>query len=609
MKHQDFLGGETMTEKTFSKQYDVVVIGGGMGGFCAAVAAARQGAKTALIQNRPVLGGNTSSEIKVGILGADRHCRKKDARETGIVEEVLLESKKRNPYYSFSMLDIILWEKARFQENLDLYLNTQFMMAHCENDMIKSVEAIQLTTEKHFIFTAKIFIDATGDGMLGKLSGADYLTGWESKETFGEPHAPDEAGHYTAGNSIQFIAVDMGKPVPFEKPFWAYTYTEEDLSGRPHSNENPGKPWFGYWWFELGGDKYNTIDDAEEIRDELLKTMFGIWDHIKNGGDHGAENYALEWVQFLPGKRESRRLVGDYILKEQDLLSNRVFEDAVAYGGWPIDSHTPDSIMKGRNKPPILQYIDFDGLYTIPYRCLYSRNIKNLMMAGRIISTSHLANSSTRVMGTCSVIGQAAGTAAAIAVSKNLLPRDVIKYIDLLQQTLMDNDCYIPGFRNTSSKDLALKSKVSASSCVEGCEAVKVINGYLRNFDNQINCWVSQDMNESGQWIRLDFGRNIRPDEIVIKFDSNLNEEICVTMNPAVIAKQSRGVPPTIVKDYDIDFYKSEMKTGHIEIRGNYLRHRRHKAENIECDHIVVRVLATNGDKAARIFEIRVNKQ
>lgn len=332
------------------KIYEVIVVGGGMAGVCAAIASARTGACTALIQDRPVLGGNASSEIRMHICGATHHGHRENARETGILEEILLENRSRNPQHSFSIFDTVLWEKVRQEEKLELYLNTRVTDVETADGRILNLKAHQLTTEKEFILEGTLYMDCTGDGMIAARAGASVRQGREGRIEFGETYAPDEPDTGTMGNSLMFRAVDMGKPVPFKRPQWAYEYSEEDLAYRGHSDYSSKMQNYdiesGYWWIELGGTQ-NTIDDAEEIRDELLKTLYGVWDHIKNKGDHGAENYALDWVQFLPGKRESRRIEGDYILREQDLLEGRVFEDTVAYGGWPMDMHPPQGFLFG----------------------------------------------------------------------------------------------------------------------------------------------------------------------------------------------------------------------------------------------------------------------
>lgn len=588
-----------MSKKVISKKYDIVIVGGGMSGVCAAISAARHNAKTALIQNRPVLGGNASSEIRMHICGADSHGKRPDSRETGIIEELLLENRKRNPQHSFSIFDTVLWEKCRFQEGLDLYLNTHMTEVITEKDKIKKITANQLTTEKIFDIEADIFVDATGDGTLSYLAGAGYMCGREGKSVFDERFAPDESDNVTMGNTLLFKAVDIGKSVPFEKPFWANSYTEEDLAYRDHEEIT-----YGYWWIELGGDGLDIVADGEVIRDELLKAVYGVWDHIKNNGDHKADNFVLDWVGFLPGKRESRRIIGDYILKEPDLLEGRIFEDAVAYGGWPMDMHVAGGL---KTKLQPTDYIHLDNIYTIPYRSLYSKDIKNLMLAGRAISSSHMAFGSNRVMATCSVVGQAVGTAGAIAIEKGLSPAEVSPYIKELQQKLIKDDCYIPGFKNEDESDIAKTAIISCSSAIEEGNCENVINGIPRKVKEQSNCWISEEMTLGGEWLSLAFDSVVKVKEIHLKFDSNLSKEIMLSMSHRTNLNQVPGIPPELVKDYEINLYLNGKKTYTETVSDNYYRLKKHKLENpVECDKITVKVLATNGDKHARIFEIRV---
>jgi len=591
-----------MDKDIINKKYSVVVVGGGMAGVCTAIASARSGADTALIQNRPVLGGNASSEIRMHICGADYHGKRENARETGIIEEILLENRKRNPQYSYSVFDTILWEKTNFQENLDLYLNTHMTKVFTEKNIIKSIEAEQLTTEKKFLISGEIFIDSTGDGTLSYLSDADYMSGREGKEVFGETYAPEKSDDYTMGNTLLFATKDMKEPVEFEKPEWANTYTEEDLKNRNH-----GAHGYNYWWIEVGGEDLDTISDAEEIRDELLKAVYGVWDHIKNHGDHKADNYALDWVGFLPGKRESRRIKGDYILKEQDLFAGKRFEDAVAYGGWPMDMHSVGGI---RSKVKPTDWIEMDDLYTIPYRSMYSKNIKNLLLNGRLISVSHMAFGSTRVMATCSVIGQAVGSAAAMAVKNNISVKSISNNISSLQQKLLKDDIFIPGIKNEDQNDLAKKSKIKVSSTAKGTTGDNLINGYSRDFNNQNNGWISDENNQSeefNEWVELEFDEYIKPEQIQFKFDSDLSQEIMLTMFKHNLEDQTPGIPSKIVKNYKITAYKDNNIVWEKFVEDNYLRFKKHRIkEKLLCNKIKVTIFSTNGDKNARIFEIRV---
>jgi DUF1680 family protein len=585
-----------------SKEYELVVIGGGMSGLCAAIAAARYGVKTALIQNRPVLGGNASSEIRMHISGANYMGRRADARETGIVEEIKEENAARNPYQSWSIFDTVLWETVHFQERLDLYLNTHCDEVTVQNSRIVSIAAKQLTTEKVYDFQGKLFMDATGDGTVGYLAGAEYMSGREGKDVFGEQLAPDKSDDYTMGSSLLFKAVDVGKPVAFRKPSWANTYTEEDLKLRNHSEVTSG-----YWWVELGGMEQSTIGDAEEIRDELLKALYGIWDHIKNGGAHGAETLDLDWVGFLPGKRESRRFLGDTVLTEKDALEGRVFEDAVAYGGWSLDLHAMGGLRNTREEAATVtmeQYIPKD-VFTIPYRSLYSKNIENLFIGGRAISVSHVAFGGTRQMGTCSVVGQAVGTACALAVEREISPREVGRYMKELQQRLLRDDCYIPGCRNEDEKDLARSAEVSCSSHLDGCDGKNVINGVARRVKENRNAWISEKM-DGEEWVSLSFGNTIRVKELRLSFDPNLTPSLSISLSKGALSKWISGTPRELVKDYDLELYHDSTLVHEEQIKDNYFRHRVHELpEAIRCNRIKITVKSTRGDQHARIFEIR----
>ncbi|MGD2173882.1 MAG: FAD-dependent oxidoreductase, partial [Candidatus Brocadiaceae bacterium] len=420
---------------------DFCVIGGGMSGLCAALAAARCGAQTVLMHERPVLGGNASSECRVHITGACHSGNRPHARETGIVEELQLRNLAANPQRSYSVWDTVLYEAATFQPNLQLLLNCSCNSARMDGDRIGSVSGWQMTTEKRIEVEAESFADCTGDGISALIAGAEARRGREGRDEFGEPLAPDQPDDRTMGMSCLFCARPTDGPQPFEPPEWAYEFRSADEL--PH--RRPGHLECGYWWIELGGDR-DSIRDTEEVRDELLKIVYGIWDHLKNHGDYGADNWVLDWVQFLPAKRESRRLVGDHLLSQGDIESGGRFEDTVAYGGWPMDRHPPEGFW---HIGPPADFGTVPDIYGIPLRSLYSRNVANLWMAGRDASCTHVGMSSTRVMGTCSVMGQAVGTAAAYAVRHSLDPRECAagSAIRAIQQRLMANDCYLPGFR------------------------------------------------------------------------------------------------------------------------------------------------------------------
>ena len=618
-------------KKEKSESYDVIIVGGGLSGLCAAIACARQGIRTALVQDRPVYGGNASSEIRMHVCGASTNMTKDNVEETGILYELMLDNKEHNDYHNYSIWDAVLWNAVRRQENLTGYLNTVMYDAETENNSVKRIFCYQATTETHWTFQAKLFVDCSGNATLSYLAGAEFRTGSEGKEEFNEPHAPDKPNNNRMGNTLLFKAINRGEAVIFKTPEWAWHFTEEELKHRKHGDAKPlygisddqngivildnssqaasGKVFdaycldYGYWWIELPGEKEDIIDEYEKIRDDLIGCVYGIWDHLKNGGDHGAENYDLQWVGMFPGVRESRRVVGDYLLNENDLMANRIFEDAVAYGGWPIDNHAPRGLLDFDELPSFIY--NLAGVYTIPYRSYYSKNISNLFIAGRSISATKLAMASTRVMGTCAVGGQAVGIAAGLCSKLNILPRDLGDRIGELQQLLLKNDCYIPGYRNTDPLDLALNAKVTATSFKAGREAHKVTNGVSRTEGKELNYWESDGIGSKGETLTLKLNTPAVLSQVRITFDPNLSRPIKITMSSKRLKQQQRGVPAELVSDYHVSLFLEGKMADTKEIRGNHQRLNIIEFDKILCDEIRVTCFSTNGIPNARIFEVR----
>ena len=442
---------------------DFCVVGGGLAGVCAAIVAARQGLQVVLIQDRPVLGGNASSEVRLWALGATSHLGNNNrwSREGGVIDEIVVENLYRNPEGNPVIFDTVLLDWVLRESNIKLLLNTAVHAVDMEDkDRIKSVTAFNPQNATQYQVSAPLFCDASGDGTLGDLSHAVYRMGAESQEDFGERFAPSQEYGSLMGHSLFFYSKDTGKPVHFTPP----DYALKDISRIPRYRQFK-KDDHGclLWWIEYGG-RLDTVYDTEQIKWELWRIVYGVWNHIKNSSEFaGVENMTLEWVGTISGKRESRRFEGDTILIQQDIVEQRSHDDAVSYGGWAIDLHPADGIYS--NKPGCDQWHS-KGIYQIPYRCMYSRSVDNLFLAGRLISASHVACGSTRVMMTCAHNAQAVGMAAAICQREKLLPRDVYtrRRIKTLQQELLRTGQYIPGIRLQDPQDIVHQAKIEASS-------------------------------------------------------------------------------------------------------------------------------------------------
>ena len=579
--------------------YDFAVIGGGLAGICAALAAARNGIKTVLIQDRPVLGGNASSEVRMHVCGASCQGKFKNVRETGIIEEIMLENKARNPEFSYAEFDTLLWEKVRFQRNLTLYLSTTAFSVQMKENEIESITVRKLTEERDIKIKAKVFADCSGDGTIAYLADAEYMFGREGKEVLGENGAREKSDAGTMGNTIMFKAIDVGKKTEFKRPFWAYDYNGSKLVGKVKFIEINS----GYWWIEVGGKEFDTLHDAEKTREECLKIIYGVWDYIKNGlNDERANNLVLDWIGTVPAKREGRRFVGDYVLTENDVINHVIFQDAVGYGGWHIDDHPLErfkffaEIEKYDDKDETLWH---NGIYTIPYRSLYSKNIKNLFLGGRLISVSHRALASTRVMATCAVLGQAVGTAASLAVRKSVDPRQV--NVSELQKILLKDDCYLPQI-TIDTGDIAKLAKVSCSSFIAGHACENVINGQRRPIAEEDNSWAAK--NDGKQWINLLISPT-KVKEIRIVFDSDLNAEITQTLSDWIKERQPVGLPKTLIKSYAVKFYKGERLVKTIDVQDNFMR-MNVLPVNVICDKIEIGNFDTYGESIVKIYEIEL---
>ncbi|MBL8231744.1 MAG: FAD-dependent oxidoreductase [Bryobacterales bacterium] len=609
---------------TIKLEADICIAGGGMAGVCAAIAAARSGATVVLLQDRSVLGGNASSEIRMHIAGASCSGRRPGARESGLIDEIRVEDAVRNPHRSPHLFDLLLYDMVRREPSITLLLDTDCVGCDTEaashapgQRLIRRVHAVRTLTEDRFVIEAAFFADCTGDSRLGIEAGAAMHMGREARHEFDEPDAPLEADSAVLGSTILFTAHEMDHAVPFTAPPWARRFSEEDLRLRSHREFE-----YGYWWVEWGGH-LDTVRDNDRIRHELLAIAMGVWDHVKNHCTQppdpsaayekwmagqappaaSAANWALDWVGMLPGKRESRRLLGPHVLTQDDVTSGRLFHDTVAYGGWWIDLHPPTGV-DAVNEYPCRQ-IEVPYLYGIPLRSLYSRNVANLWMAGRNISATHLAFASTRVMATCAVMGQAVGTAMAMAARRRLAAASELlepSLLDTLQQTLLADDCFLPGIAERMPH-----ARYHASSEVAGHEAPLAGNGITRALDPRLhpafaacsNQWVSAEL---PAWLDLEWEEERAIHGVELIFDTGFARELTLSMSDAFTRKMIRGPQPETVSDYALSAGERQLR-----FTGNHQRRCVHRFEEPWVTRrLRLTVERTHGATQARVFAIRV---
>ena len=560
--------------RSLTYQTDLCVVGGGMSGLCCAIAAARHGIKVVLVQDRPVLGGNASSEIRMWIGGAHG----KDNREGGIIEEIFLENFYQNPSLKYPIWDSVLYEKAKAEENLTLLLNTSCLDVTMDGNRIVSIKAWQSNAETFHTISATYFADCSGDSILAPLTGANYMYGREAKSDFGESIPPDIADKKTMGMSCLFQIRETDHKVEFIPPSWAYKYeSDADLPHKNHDKNN------NFWWIELGGE-WDCIHDTDRCRDELLKICYGVWDHMKNHGDHGVDNWELEWIGFLPGKRESRRYIGKYIVTQNDVEAEGRFDDIVAYAGWSMDDHFPEGFYYTKGHPTI--YHPAPQPWGLPLRCMISENIENLVFAGRNISVTHAALSSSRVMATCAILGQALGTAVAQAIKSNCTIENV--EIDELQQMLMADDCYIPWHER----------EVPMTTRQAKCNAEVIRNGKDRGEEN---LWIG----DSGDFIEYNFDKDTDVSEIRLVFDNDMNRKYHNMPCNYPLVQTKFKLPKTLIRAYRIEGENSDGERFSLYISDNHQRFVRHSVK-WKVKKIRFVPIATHGCEGFRLFDFEI---
>ena len=571
---------------TVEHEADLCVVGGGLAGLCAAVSAARHGARVLLMQDRPMLGGNASSEIRMWVCGAHGD----NNRETGLLEEISMDNMARNPDKNYSIWDGILYEKARYQPGIELLLNCTCLDAEMAGSSIAAVTGWQMTTQTFHHVRARLFADCSGDSVLAPLTGAAFRVGREARDEFGEDIAPERADAKTMGMSVLIQARQEDHPSTFTPPAWAHRYSREDLL--PYRLPNMEDETENFWYIELGGEG-DAIRDAEAVRDELLRVAYGVWDYVKNAPENREKNanWRLDFLGILPGKRESRRYVGDHILTQNEVRAGGAFADIVAYGGWTMDDHDPAGFAS-KGAPNIFH--PAPSPFGIPYRCLYSRNVGNLFFAGRNISVTHTAMSASRVMATCALLGQAVGTAAAVAIQRGTTPRGVYaEHIRLLQDLLQEDDCYLPGLPRRVSR---------LGSLAADWEVLR--NGWDRPIggaDNGAHAAL-------GQAVTFAFAGPTRVRELRAVFDSDLNRAAYPhELGRNMICNRRLGLPDAFVPPSMVRAFRVEDESGRVLLQEENNWQRLYRAEL----DAVVRELrfvptATWGAPDAHLFALEV---
>lgn len=604
--------------QTVEHEADLCIVGGGLSGICAAIAAARHGAKVVIVQDRPMYGGNASSEIRMWVCGAHGMNR----RETGIIEEIELENIYRNPNKGYSVWDTILFETVRTEPSITSILNCSVCDAQTsggkpgDGTPIRSVTGWQTTTQQWHTVRASLFADCSGDSVLAPLCGAEYRVGREARKEFDESIEPEVADLKTMGMSCLIQARELDRPVQFIAPAWAKRY--ESADDLPHRGIDPFTT--NYWWIELGGED-DSIHDTESIRDRLLAEVYGVWDLIKNrSGIKGVENLELDFIGFLPGKRESRRYVGDHVITQNDVRAGGPFDDVVAYGGWSMDDHHPAGIAHP-GEPTIFH--EAPSPWGIPYRALYSRNVRNLMFAGRNISATHIALSSSRVMRTCAIIGQAMGTAAALCIRHGLSPRELTaRRIAELQQALMDDDCWLPGhartvpeatragrFTATAGDPDALANGVDRPVEKNPDDAKLASRNPERRADIDAIEWVENAWSAPvGSSVTLELDGKRTVSRLRVVFDSDLNRYYRDMRMRAsyFLADQPVPVAPQLVRGFRVECRTADGWKVVAEESENRQRLYRASIEPLETDAVRLTTRQSWGASEVKVFAFEV---
>lgn len=586
------LGGKPKTEHL--GDFDFAVVGGGVAGVVTALAAARYGLKTAFINDRPVLGGNGSDEGHISLDGAAH----KGDHETGIIYEIKTVKECENLTWTQAFTRFIKSEK-----NISLFENMLVDGAVSDDNKINGLQMVNTYSLKKFTLSAKYYCDATGDAWLGYYANAVYHIGREAKHQYKEAFAPEIADGNTMSGCItkvvtdggdticSFFSENVGFDVEFKSPDWAYKL--------PHGDELGREPMYidrGEWWLETPND-YDDIWESEYVRDTMFRIAAGYFDWLKNSwkDKKRVATYELKNLGTYNAKRESRRLIGDYIMTQNDFKGSATFNDSVCYAGWNIDVHHIKGIFSGKSGEFNLN--EEIPLTPIPYRCLYSKNISNMFMAGRCASVSHIGLGACRVQMTGASMGQAVGTAAYLCKKYGIDTKTVgTKHIEELQQLLIKDGQYIPNVFNNDTKDIAKSAEIIADSQTENGKAINIINGKTRPRDGADYAWVSSD--KLPQSISLKFKKTQIINQIRITFDIPFE-------------KYNKGFMPQPERDETVTDFTVEVKTENgyekiADINNNYQRLVCIDGHNKITNEIKITAIKCHKSDFAKITEVRI---
>ena len=563
--------------------FDFVVVGAGPGGMGASVAAARGGAKVALVYDRPVPGGNCSREMGIGLDGAQMS--RKGSREAGLAEEFRMRAARHGNVLGFAYEEVL----SELADSITAFPNERVMRVEKEGNRIVAVLSRNTLTGRWSRYRAKLFADSTGDGWVAQFAGARTMYGREDRKAFGESWTVETPDKLTMSGTIMGGCLGMRvKPLPpgeerppYHAPAWAKVLPRPFW--RPQNR--PGCA----WWMENPG-RIDDIEDPEGARDNLIRISFDYWDWQCNEweGKDKTRNVVLDYVPFHNARREGMRVVGDYILTGNDCVTEKVFPDAVATGGWSCDVHDPLGMENPRSDGWNQVHKGGPGPYTVPYRMLYSADIDNLFLASRCFSMSHVALGSMRVGGTVLTAGQAVGTAAALCVKRGMTPREYGReHLDELRHQLFRDDMNIQWLKDDDPANLALIAKASDPGLNDG---VGVPEWKSRTEAADYHGWKSSDKAAMLEW-----EKPVRAGEIRIAFDTGLK-----TARPAL------PMPRELVRDYTVEVRSGGVWRTVAKVSENMLRHRIHEFPSADVDAVRVTVDRTWGGPLSRILEIRV---